>query len=307
MGINFKVADFVYFLCRGIACLTLGLMVAWKFAIVFLILIPLMIVSSSILATTIKKYSSQELKSYECAGRLAHEALSSLRSVISLGIQKVFIRKYSTSLVVAERMSIKKGLLSGLLDGLNNFLFNLCFVIGMWYGVYLTRVDCGNYGPSNVVTAFFSIMNTTFAFSQALPFLKDLAEAKAAAYKVFDIIETKSLIDTREEANSAGKKLDKLRGEIKFRKVSFSYPTRSSTTILKELNLDIESGKTVALVGSSGSGKSTIVSLLQRFYLPDSGSITIDDEKIENLDLNWLRSQMALVSQEPILFSISIK
>jgi ATP-binding cassette subfamily B (MDR/TAP) protein 1 len=71
--------------------------------------------------------------------------------------------------------------------------------------------------------------------------------------------------------------------------------------------LDVAAGKTIALVGSSGSGKSTIVSLLQRFYMPTSGTITLDDEFIETLDVNWFRSQMALVQQEPILFSISIK
>jgi ATP-binding cassette subfamily B (MDR/TAP) protein 1 len=306
LGINYKISDFVYFLCRGAACLTLGIVVAWKFAVVFLVLVPLMILSSSLLATTTKKYTQAELASYESAGKIAQEVLSSLRSVISLGIQRIFINKYATYLIGAEYMSIKKGFLVGLLDGLNSILFNSCFVIGMFYGVYLTRVDCGNFGPSLIVTAFFSIMNTTFAFGQAFPFLKDLAEAKVAAYKIFTIIDTKSLISTYDSMKS-GKKLDDLKGEIKLRNVCFSYPSRLDTPILQDLSLDITAGKTIALVGSSGSGKSTIVSLLQRFYMPTSGTITLDGEHIETLDVNWLRNQMALVQQEPILFSISIE
>jgi ATP-binding cassette subfamily B (MDR/TAP) protein 1 len=265
-----------------------------------------MILSSSLLATTSKKYSQSELSSYECAGKVAQEALGSLRSVLSLGIQRVLISKYATCLGGAELMSTKKGLLVGLLDGLNSLLFNSCFVVGIAYGVYLTRVDCSSYGPANVVTAFYSIMNTTFAFGQAFPFFKDLGEAKSAARRIFQVIDTKSLIATC-ELFKRGKKLDTLRGEILLKDVCFSYPSRLDVSILRDLSFEIAAGKTVALVGSSGSGKSTIVSLLQRFYMPISGSITVDGEHIENLDVNWLRSQMALVQQEPVLFSTTIK
>ena len=248
-GINYKVSDFVYFMCRGAACLALGLVIAWKFSIVFLVLVPLMISSSSCLGTSTKKYVKAELKAYERAGQLAQEALSSMRTVIAFGVQKILINKYSMRLTGAERMSIKKSLLIGILEGMNSFLFNSCFVVGIFYGVYLTRVDCANYGPANIVTAFFSIMNTTFAFGQAFPFLKDLAEAKAAAKKIFDVIDTKSLIDT-DDATKNGKKLDgSLRGEIRLSQVSFSYPSRPELKILKKLSLNIEAGKTVALVG----------------------------------------------------------
>ena len=107
--------------------------------------------------------------------------------------------------------------------------------------------------------------------------------------------------------NKSGKHLEKLRGQIEFKNVSFSYPNRPDIKVLKDVSFSVPSGKTIAICGSSGAGKSTIVQLIQRFYDFDSGLITIDGEDIKGLDMKWLRSQMSLVSQEPVLFAMSIK
>lgn len=96
-------------------------------------------------------------------------------------------------------------------------------------------------------------------------------------------------------------------GDIEFENVHFSYPQRKEAKILKGLYMKIPAGKTVALCGASGCGKSTTIQLLQRFYDPTQGKIKIDGIEIDKLDLEWLRSQMALVSQEPILFSTTIR
>jgi ATP-binding cassette subfamily B (MDR/TAP) protein 1 len=104
-----------------------------------------------------------------------------------------------------------------------------------------------------------------------------------------------------------GKALSYARGEIDFQDIHFSYPSRPDTPILRGLNLRIPAGKTVGLVGGSGSGKSTVISLLQRFYEPNEGQILLDGHKINRLQLKWWRSQMGLVNQEPVLFATSIK
>jgi len=89
--------------------------------------------------------------------------------------------------------------------------------------------------------------------------------------------------------------------------VKFCYPTRPDTVILNDFMLDVESGKATALVGASGSGKSTVIQLIERFYDVGSGILSIDGVEIKDFDLNWLREQIGLVSQEPILFSCSIE
>jgi ATP-binding cassette subfamily B (MDR/TAP) protein 1 len=114
--------------------------------------------------------------------------------------------------------------------------------------------------------------------------------------------------DTVSKASSrTGQKLDKVEGCIQFKNVSFSYPSRPDVAIFKNLSLDIPSGKIVALVGGSGSGKSTVVSLIERFYEPLSGEILLDGHDLRELDLKWLRQQIGLVNQEPALFATSIR
>ena len=95
-------------------------------------------------------------------------------------------------------------------------------------------------------------------------------------------------------------------GNIDFNGVSFNYPARSEIKILKNLSMKIKAGSTVALVGASGCGKSTCIQLIQRFYDPQSGTITIDNKNLKDFNVHWIRSQMGIVSQEPILFGTTI-
>lgn len=138
----------------------------------------------------------------------------------------------------------------------------------------------------------------------ALPNLSFLSEATIAATKIQEMVDKIPVIDSEDKK---GKALSHLRGEIEFKEVDFSYPSRPNNPILQGFNLKVKAGKTVGLVGGSGSGKSTIISLLERFYDPIRGNILLDGCKIKRLQLRWLRSQMGLVNQEPVLFATSIK
>lgn len=138
----------------------------------------------------------------------------------------------------------------------------------------------------------------------ALPNFSFIAEAIAAATRIFKTIELIPIIDTE---NGKGKVLGDIKGQIEFKDVDFSYPSRPTTLILQGFCLKVKPGKTVGLVGGSGSGKSTIISLLERFYDPIRGDILLDGYKIKKLQLKWLRSQMGLVNQEPVLFATSVK
>ena len=291
-------------LSRGIACTIYALVNAWKFTIIFFALIPFMILSTALMVVFVRKFTVAEFKAYEKAGGIAQEALSSIRTVLAFGLTKTSIKKYSNNLNDAEKMAKKKGIISGIFGGLSGGLLTFCFGIGIIYGVYLYRSNCIKYNPGAIIQSFFLVITSTFSIGQALPYLKELAEAKGSAIKVFEILETKSKIDPFE---SNGQKLNDINGEIEFKDIHFSYPTRPEAKILKGLNLKIPAGKTLALVGSSGGGKSTVISLLQKFYMPESGHITLDGHRIDELDLGWFREQMALVSQEPILFTSTIK
>ena len=137
-----------------------------------------------------------------------------------------------------------------------------------------------------------------------MPNLTAFAKAKAGAYNIFTMIALKPTINV-EVADA--KVLSSVQGHIEFRNVQFSYPSRPDVIIFRSLSLDIPASRTVAIVGGSGSGKSTVVSLIERFYDPSGGEILLDGTNIKSLNLKWLRGQIGLVNQEPALFATSIK
>jgi ATP-binding cassette subfamily B (MDR/TAP) protein 1 len=163
---------------------------------------------------------------------------------------------------------------------------------------------------------FFGFFNYLFNFyillsygcfrslGQTSPCLSAFAAGRAAAYKMFETIERKPVIDA---FNKSGKVLDDLRGDIELKDVYFSYPTRPDEQIFNGFSLCIPSGMTAALVGQSGSGKSTVISLIERFYDPQVGEVLIDNINLKEFQLKWIRGKIGLVSQEPVLFGASIK
>lgn len=138
----------------------------------------------------------------------------------------------------------------------------------------------------------------------AAPDISAFIRAKEAAYPIFEMIERDTVSKT---SSKKDRKLDKLEGHIQFKDVCFSYPSRPDVKIFDKLCLDIPPGKIVALVGGSGSGKSTVVSLIERFYEPLSGQILLDGVDIREFDIKWLRQQIGLVNQEPALFATTIR
>ena len=130
------------------------------------------------------------------------------------------------------------------------------------------------------------------------------AAGRAAAYKMFETIDRKPEIDP---FDSRGKVLSDIAGDIELRDVCFSYPARPTELIFTDFSLSIPRGTTAALVGQSGSGKSTVVSLIERFYDPQSGQVLIDGTDLREFQLKWIRSKIGLMSQEPVLFMGSIK
>lgn len=138
----------------------------------------------------------------------------------------------------------------------------------------------------------------------AIPEIKHFTEAATAAAAIFHRIDRVPLIDADD---NTGRVLDHVCGEVRFETVRFAYPSRPDNLVLHDFNLVVPAGQTVALVGSSGSGKSTAVALLQRFYDADQGSVSIDGVDLKTLQLKWIRGKMGLVSQDHALFGTSIK
>ena len=132
----------------------------------------------------------------------------------------------------------------------------------------------------------------------------DMGKASLAATKIFQLVDRKPPIDRRVSTGTTPS--GSADGKFEFKEVAFTYPSRTELPVYKSLSVNIRAGETVAFVGSSGSGKSTAIQLIERFYDPDAGSILLDGQSLKELDLNWLRSQVGLVRQEPVLFTGTI-
>ncbi|CAF0812692.1 unnamed protein product [Didymodactylos carnosus] len=246
--------------------------------------------------------TANELKAYGRAGAVAEEVFSSIRTVFSYNGAEHEQARYEQHLNTARDFGIKKGAFNGLTLGFVWFVIFCAYALGFWYGAKLVRDE--DFQIGSVLIVFFAILIAVFSLGQGAPHLQSLAQARGAAYYVWNLIDTPSKIISNSDS---GLKTPDLIGVIEFSKVNFIYPSRPDIPILNGLSFDAKSGQTVALVGSSGCGKSTCIQLLQRFYDPISGSVSIDGHSVSEYNLRWLRQHIGVVSQEPILFAATIK
>ncbi|KAM7464693.1 hypothetical protein LguiA_032814 [Lonicera macranthoides] len=251
-----------------------------------------------------KLLMSQGMKmkdAYGVAGGIAEQAISSIRTVYSYVGESQTLDRFSNSLQKSTDIGLKQGFTKGLLIGSMGMVFATWAFIS-WVGSILVTQK-GETG-GRVFIAGVCIILGGMSIMSALPNISFISEARAAATQIFEMISRKSEIDSEDKK---GKVLSYVRGDIEFKDIYFAYPSRPDSLVLQGLNLKLKAGKTLGLVGGSGSGKSTVVSLLERFYDPLKGDIFLDRYKIKRLQLKWLRSQMGLVNQEPVLFATSIK
>ncbi|ONI27777.1 hypothetical protein PRUPE_1G104400 [Prunus persica] len=286
----------------AIAGLCIAFVANWQLALIILVLLPLLGLNGYVQVKFLKGFSADAKKMYEDASQVANDAVGSIRTIASFCAEEKVIELYQKKCEGPIKTGIRRGLISGIGFGLSFFFLFSVYACSFYAGARL--VAAGKTTFSDVFRVFFALTMTAVGVSQSGSLAPNLGKVKSSAASIFAILDRKSKIDSSDES---GTTIENVKGEIELRHVSFKYPTRPDVPVFQDLCLTIRHGKTVALVGESGSGKSTVVSLLQRFYDPDSGHITLDGVEIQKLQLKWLRQQMGLVSQEPALFNDTIR
>ncbi|XP_057588763.1 phosphatidylcholine translocator ABCB4 isoform X2 [Hippopotamus amphibius kiboko] len=300
-GIGDKVGMFFQAVATFFAGFVVGFIRGWKLTLVIMAISPILGLSTAIWAKILSAFSDKELAAYAKAGAVAEEALGAIRTVIAFGGQKRELKRYQEHLENAKKIGIKKAISANISMGIAFLLIYASYALAFWYAS--TLVIAKEYTIGNAMTVFFSILIGAFSIGQAAPCIDAFANARGAAYAIFAIIDNNPKIDSFSER---GLQPDNIEGNLEFKDVHFSYPARPNVKILKGLNLKVESGQTVALVGNSGCGKSTVVQLIQRLYDPTWGMITIDGQDIRMFNVRYLREIIGVVSQEPVLFSTTI-
>ncbi|CAF1003973.1 unnamed protein product [Adineta steineri] len=275
-------------------------------------MVPIIVGSSLMFAKVITKETEAQLSTYSKAGQIAQEVFSSLRTVLSFNGSKWQQKQYEKELKLNEWYTVRKDAAFGTFFGWLFFISFAVYSIGFTFGFIL--MSHGNH-RSLTISEILIVVNM---FARALsylnligPFFQSMSEAQAAAVSVFRLIDEAhdENINEREilqENISNERSISNINGDIEFDNVSFSYPSRENATALNNLKLIARANQTTALVGSSGCGKSTCVSLLLRYYESSSGRIMIDGQSITNHKIKQFRQNIGVVSQEPILFAISI-
>uniref|UniRef100_A0A8C2IBX1 ATP-binding cassette, sub-family B (MDR/TAP), member 11a n=1 Tax=Cyprinus carpio TaxID=7962 RepID=A0A8C2IBX1_CYPCA len=295
--INNAIADQVSIFIERISTFIFGFMVGfiggWKLTLVVIAVSPL-------IGLSVARLTGRELKAYAKAGAVADEVLSSLRTVAAFGGEHKEAERYDRNLAEAQAWGIKKGAIIGVFQGYLWCIIFLCYALAFWYGSKLV-IETKELTPGGLV--FFGVLMGAMNLGQASPCLEAFASGRAAAKSIFDTIDREPEIDCFSEE---GHTLDKVKGDIEFHNVHFNYPSRPEVKILDDLNVVVKAGETTAFVGPSGSGKSTTIQLIQRFYDPKEGMVTLDGHDIRSLNIQWLRSLIGIVEQEPVLFATTI-
>nr|CAB3473241.1 unnamed protein product [Digitaria exilis] len=281
---------------------TIAMVANWKLALIITVVVPFVGFQAYAQMKFLKGLNRDAKLKYEEASQVATDAVGGIRTVASFSAEKKVMDAYEKKCESPIKQGIREGIVGGLGFGFSFLAFYLTYALCFYVGAKFVQQGAATF--PEVFRVFFVLVLATSGISRTSAVGADTTKANDAAASVFEILDRKSKIDYSSEE---GVIIASVRGDIDFQNVCFKYPSRPNVHIFKDLSLSIPSGKTVALVGESGSGKSTVIALLERFYDPDSGKILFDGLEVQTLKVSWLRQQVGLVAQEPVLFNDTIR
>ncbi len=270
-----------------------------KLTLLMLSIVPPVALGAVFFGRKIRTLSRQAQDALANASEVAEETISGIRTVRAFNREDREQSRYNEAVERSFDVARQRALAGGLFGGVVSFAAYFAIAVVLWYGGHLVIAKKMSTGELTSFLLYTLIVAVSLAALSSL--YADFMRATGAAERVFDLLERTSEIPTGE-----GEAPQSIEGKIELQKVGFHYPTRPDVTVLDELDLLMHPGEIVAIVGPSGSGKSTIASLVPRFYDANQGQVLLDGEPIESYDPGWLRQQIGIVAQEPILFSTTI-
>ena len=274
-----------------------------QLALVSLTVVPPVAAYGIFMGRKVRNTSRNVQDALASSTQVAEERISNIRTVKAFAKEGTEIRRFGEEMNKVIDAARKEAKVQAQFYGWTGFSGNMIILTVLYYGGSLVTTDVisvGNLTSFILYAAYVGIGLSGLSSSYA-----ETMKAVGAGSRIWEIVDKKPMVTLSSEGKLVPK--EPLKGNIEFKNVNFSYPTRSDAIILKNFNLNVSSNSVTAVVGSSGSGKSTLAALMLRLYDPEQGTITVDGYDIRQLNLEWLRNQIGYVSQEPTLFSSTIK
>ncbi len=298
----------------AIGSFIVGFTYSWKLSLVLCSILPVLLIAAYGMIQAMRTSSVRNREAYEKAGGIAEECLKNIKTVSSFANYNYEIDRFTERLDESYQAGIKGGFKSGITMGFLYFLIFASYTLAIWFGSRLISQKEYNsntqktFAAGDVLTVLFTIVFGAFSLGQAAPNMKAITEAMNASYEFFELMKRTPQI----KSSPTDIKPDKeaISGKVSFENVVFAYPSKPNKVVLKSLNMTFEQGKVTAIVGTSGSGKSTIASLVERLYEIDEtkgGKILLDNFDTSKIDVNYLRSLIGYVPQEPVLLNTTIR
>ncbi|KAF7809482.1 ABC transporter B family member 2-like [Senna tora] len=281
-----------------VASFIIAFLLNWRITLVVLATYPLVISGHISEKLFMQGYGGNLSKAYQKANMLAGEAVSNIRTVAAFCSEEKVIELYANELVDPSKRSFKRGQIAGLFYGISQFFIFSSYGLAL-YGSVLMEKDLASF--KSIMKSFMVLIVTALGMGETLALAPDILKGNQMVASVFDVLDRKSGV-----VSDSGEELKSVEGSIELKRIDFSYPSRPDVVIFKDFTLRVPSGTSVALVGQSGSGKSSVISLILRFYDPTSGKVMIDGKDIRKVNLKSLRKHIGFVQQEPALFATSI-
>ena len=311
MGIGETLGQIITIISQCIVSFVFAFITSWKLTLVMLCIAPFIIVIIAVLGNSLKVGIIMGRKTWEKAGGLAEEMLYNIKTVSSFANFEYEMRRFNEKVELCYQLDLGTTKRLAICLGILIFLLNCSFVIALLYGRTLIKKDINSnkgrdFSGPDVMTAAFCTLMGIMGIGMIAPNLKMVLESCTACSDYFTLYEREPQMDYTQSKEKPPR--DSILGRIEFRDVKFIYPSDpNERVILENLNLVFEPGKKVALVGESGCGKSTTVNLIERLYETTGGEILIDGMEIKKYDVQYLRSLIGYVQQEPVLFNKTIR
>ncbi|XP_073956330.1 ATP-dependent translocase ABCB1-like isoform X2 [Choristoneura fumiferana] len=303
-GVGDKLSAFVYNLTIALSCIIMAISKGWKLALLCLVTTPITFILVGVSGTFAHRLYKREAVQTGLASAVAEEVLSSIRTVYAFNGQQKEIERYGRPLAEARKISIKKELFTGLSMGFLFFSIFCSYALSFYFGIYLIVHEPDKYNADVMFSVFFGIMTGMTNFGAVGAMMSSFGSARGAAAQIFHLVDNKPTINPYLHL---GLTPENIEGNVEFKNVTFHYPSRPDIMILKGVSLSVKRGQSVAFVGQSGCGKSTIIQLISRYYDVIGGSVLVDGHDVRELSVRWLRAQVGLVGQEPVLFNTSVR